>query len=178
MTNDRRNRVPGGTTFFTVNLLDRRSALLVEHIQDLRSAVRHVRAEAPFHIDAWAVLPPEHMHCVWTLPDGDMDFSSRWKTIKGEFSKSLPSGELRSATRAGTGERGIGQRRFWDHTIRHDRDDVAHIDYVHVNPVKRGIVSDLQDWPTSSFHRHVALGIYPASWADGTTDIAEAGERL
>jgi putative transposase len=176
MTNYRRNRVPGGTYFFTVNLLDRRSDLLVEHIQDLRSAVRHVRAQAPFHIDAWVVLP-EHMHCVWTLPEGDTDFSGRWRTIKGAFSKSLPTGELRSASRAGKGERGIWQRRFWEHTIRDDRDYAAHVDYVHFNPVKHGLVSALQDWPYSSFHRHVGLGMYPASWADGTTDVVEAGER-
>jgi putative transposase len=176
MTNYRRNRVPGGTYFFTVNLLDRRSGLLVQHIQNLRGAVRQVRAQAPFHIDAWVVLP-EHLHCVWTLPKGDTDFSSRWKAIKAAFSKKLPNGEARSASRAGKGERGIWQRRFWEHTIRDDRDYVAHIDYVHFNPVKHGLVSVLQDWPYSSFHRDVALGAYPAAWAGGTMDIAEAGER-
>jgi len=176
MTNYRRNRVPGGTYFFTVNLLDRKSDLLVQHIQHLRDTVRHVRAQAPFHIDAWVVLP-EHMHCIWTLPDGDTDFSSRWKTIKAAFSKDLPAGELRSVSRVGKGERGIWQRRFWEHTIRDDRDYAAHVDYVHFNPVKHGFVSELRDWPYSSLHRHVALGIYPAQWAGGATDVAKAGER-
>lgn len=176
MTQYRRNRVPGGTYFFTVNLLDRRSDLLSRHIQDLRDAVRHVRASAAFHIDAWVVLP-EHMHCIWTLPDGDADFSSRWQAIKVGFSKSLPPGEHRSASRIGKGERGIWQRRFWEHTIRDDRDYAAHVDYVHFNPVKHGLVSDVRDWPYSSFHRDVARGIYPAAWAGGTVDVLEAGER-
>ena len=176
MTDYRRNRVPGGTYFFTVNLLDRRSDLLSRHIQDLRDAVRHVRAHAAFHIDAWVVLP-EHMHCIWTLPDGDADFSSRWQAIKAGFSKSLPPGEHRSASRIGKGERGVWQRRFWEHTIRDDRDYAAHVDYVHFNPVKHGLVSEVWDWPYSSFHRDVARGVYPAAWAGGGVDVLEAGER-
>src|SRR5262249_41222561 len=96
MPNYRRNRVPGGTFFFTVNLLDRRSYLLVTEIDGLRAAVRQVRALAPFHIDPWAVLP-DHMHCLWTLPQGDADFTGRWRAIKLAFVKSLPSAEPRSA---------------------------------------------------------------------------------
>lgn len=176
MTNYRRNRVPGGTYFFTVNLLDRHSDLLSCHIQELRDAVRHARASAAFHIDAWVVLP-EHMHCIWTLPDGDPDFSSRWQNIKAGFSMRLPPGEHRSASRVGKGERGIWQRRFWEHTIRDDRDYAAHVDYVHFNPAKHGLVSDVRDWPYSSFHRHVARGVYPATWAGGNIDVSEAGER-
>ncbi len=177
MTDYRRNRVPGGTYFFTVNLLDRNSDLLTRHIQSLRDAVRLARVRAAFHIDAWVVLP-EHMHCVWTLPDGDADFSSRWQTIKTGFSESLPPGEHRSASRVGKGERGIWQRRFWEHTIRDDRDYAAHVDYVHFNPVKHGLVCDVRDWPYSSFHRHVARGGYPASWAGGCVDLLGTGERL
>ena len=86
MTDYRRNRVAGATYFFTVNLADRRDDLLVRHIDILRDAVRTVRMGAPFHIDAWVVLP-EHMHCLWTLPEGDTDFSRRWQAIKAEFSK-------------------------------------------------------------------------------------------
>ncbi len=177
MTNYRRNRVPGGTYFFTVNLLDRNSDLLSRHMQSLRDAVRHARTRAAFHIDAWVVLP-EHMHCIWTLPQGDADFSSRWQTIKAGFSKSLPHGEHRSASQVGKGERGIWQRRFWEHTIRDDRDYAAHVDYVHFNPAKHGLVSDLRDWPYSSFHQHVARGIYPVAWAGGNVDVPEAGERF
>ncbi len=177
MTDYRRNRVPGGTYFFTVNLLDRRSDLLSRYIQDLRDAVRHARARAAFHIDAWVVLP-EHMHCIWTLPNGDADFSSRWQAIKTGFSKSLPPGEHRSASRVGKGERGFWQRRFREHTIRDDRDYAAHVDYVHFNPVKHGLASEVRNWPYSSFHRHVARSVYPAAWAGGTVGVPEAGERL
>ena len=81
MPDYRRNRVPGGTYFFTVNLRARQSDLLVTRIDALRSAVRRVRALTPFHIDAWVVLP-EHMHCIWTLPEDDADFSGRWHRIK------------------------------------------------------------------------------------------------
>jgi putative transposase len=93
MPDYRRNRVPGGT-FFTVNLLDRCSELLVEQIDALRYAVRQVRRRAPFHIDAWVVLP-DHMHCLWTLPEGDADFPGRWRAIKTAFAKSLPITEPR-----------------------------------------------------------------------------------
>jgi putative transposase len=95
MPNYRRNRVPGGTFFFTVNLLDRRWDLLLTQIAALRQAVRQVRAGAPFHIDAWVVLP-DHMHCLWTLPEGDADFPGRWSAIKKGFSKSVRIGEPRS----------------------------------------------------------------------------------
>ncbi len=176
MPDYRRNRVPGGTYFFTVNLLDRQSDLLVTAIEPLRDAVRRVRARYPFHIDAWVVLP-DHMHCLWTLPDGDADFSGRWRAIKTFFSKSQPGGEERSAVSARRGERGIWQRRFWEHTIRDDRDYAAHMDYTHFNPVKHGLVGEVADWPHSTFPSCVARGFYPAEWAgEGSADLAEAGE--
>ena len=177
MTDYRRNRVPGGTYFFTVNLADRRSELLVRHIDTLRDAVRQLRASAPFHIDAWVVLP-EHMHCLWTLPEGDSDFSKRWQAIKTAFSKRLPQGEHRSASRVSKGERGIWQRRFWEHTIQDDRDYGVHLDYIHFNPVKHGLVTDAAHWPYSSFHRCVAKGLYPVGWDGGTIEAVDAGEPL
>jgi putative transposase len=142
MTDYRRNRVPGGTYFFTVNLADRRSDLLTREIDALRGAVRKVRAQKPFHIDAWVVLP-DHTHCMWTLPDNDTNFSARWQAIKTAFSKRMMVGEHRSPSRAGKGERGIWQRRFWEHTIRDDRDYAAHLDYIHFNPVKHGLVTQV-----------------------------------
>jgi len=172
----RRNRVPGGTYFFTVNLLDRRSHLLVMHIERLRVAVRKVRAKSPFHIDAWVVLP-DHLHCLWTLPVNDADFSGRWRAIKIAFSKSLPPTEHRSAVRILRGERGIWQRRFWEHTIRDDRDYAVHMDYIHFNPVKHGLVHCVADWPLSSFHRCVASGLYPSDWLGNAVEPAEPGER-
>ena len=175
MPDYRRNRVPGGTYFFTVNLLERRERLLVEHIDALRDAVRQVRAQRSFHIDAWVVLP-DHMHCVWTLLPGDVDYSSRWKAIKIAFAKTLPRIERLSAVRERKGERGIWQRRFWEHTIRDESDYMAHVDYVHINPLKHGLVEHVSDWPYSSFHRFVKEGIYPHDWAvDGAT--LKVGER-
>ncbi len=176
MTNYRRNRVAGGTYFFNVNLLDRRSTLLVDHVGALREIVRDVRARAPFHIDAWVVLP-EHLHCLWTLPHGDTDFSRRWRDIKKSFSKQLPPGEHRSANRVARGERGIWQRRFWEHTIRDERDYGAHMDYIHFNPVKHGWVKQVADWRYSSFHHCVIKGIDPAGWGEDLVDVRDMGER-
>ncbi len=172
----RRNRVPGGTYFFIVALLDRHSDLLVTHIDSLREAVRRVRRRTPFHIDAWVVLP-DHMHCLWTLPEGDCNFPGRWYAIKATFSKSLPSTEHRSAVMVRRGERGIWQRRYWEHTIRDERDCAAHMDYIHFNPVKHGLVERPSDWLFSSFRQCVAAGFYPADWlGDGEMPV-EAGER-
>jgi putative transposase len=176
VTDYRRNRVPGGTYFFTVNLMDRRSDVLVRHVDWLRDAVRQVRARAPFHIDAWIVLP-EHMHSLWTLPEEDTDFSARWQAIKTAFSLRLPPGEHRSASRVRKGERGIWQRRFWEHTIRDDRDYAIHMDYIHFNPLKHGLANAVADWPYSSFHRCVRRGLYPAQWAEGPIEDIDAGER-
>jgi putative transposase len=164
MPDYRRFRVPGGTYFFTVNLLERKGDLLVRHIDDLREAVRKTKQERLFHIDAWAVLP-DHMHTVWTLPPGDDDYSNRWKAIKIRFVQKLPRTERRSKVRIAKGERGIWQRRFWEHTILDDHDYRQHIDYVHWNPMKHGLVQKIADWPYSSFHHYVKEGVYPENWA-------------
>ena len=172
----RRNRVPGGTYFFTVNLLDRRSDLLVTHIGSLRASVARVRHLMPFHIDAWVVLP-DHMHALWTLPEGDVDFSHRWQAIKMGFSKSINPAEPLSTSRRVRGERGIWQRRFWEHTVRDEQDYARHFDYIHFNPVKHGLASSAAAWPYSSFHRAVAQGHYPSSWSVDGCDDALMGER-
>ena len=155
----------GGTYFFTVNTLRRRGcALLTQHIDSLRTAVRAVRHTHPFRIHGWVVLP-DHLHCVIELPPGDADFATRWRLIKGGFSRRIPATERRSAVRVARGERGIWQRRYWEHLIRDDQDFAAHMDYVHFNPVKHGHVGRVIDWPYSTFHARVADGIYPADWA-------------
>ena len=159
----RRNYVKGGTYFFTVNLLDRNKSLLVEHIDLLRESIRFVKSQRPFYIDAWVVLP-DHLHAVLTLPDDDVDYSSRQREIKKRFSKSLPKTEFLTQTRKRKNERGIWQRRFWEHTIRDDNDYWHHVNYVHFNPLKHGLVSQVADWPYSSFHRAVKQGIYANNW--------------
>lgn len=164
MPNYRRWRVPGGTYFLTFTLLDRGSGLLVEHIDALRNAVRLTKIERPFHIDGWVVLP-DHVHCMITLPVGDDDYSNRIKAIKIRFVRALPAQEFRSPTRCRKRERGIWQRRFWEHCIGSDMDYAAHLDYIHINPLKHGLVSRVLDWPFSTFHRAVEQGLYPPGWA-------------
>lgn len=129
MPDYRRNHVPGSTYVFTVNLHDRRSNLLVANIALLRAAVTRVRHLMPFHIDAWVVLP-DHIHTVWTLSEGDTNFSHRWQAIKMAFSKSIAPAERLSASRCVRGERGIWQRRSWEHIIRYDQDYANHLDYI------------------------------------------------
>ncbi|MBI5937366.1 MAG: transposase [Betaproteobacteria bacterium] len=177
MPNYRRNFLPGGSFFFTVNLLERRSDLLVRHIDLLREAVRRIRRTHPFDIDAWVVLP-DHMHCVWALPAGDADYALRWQLIKLLFSRGLPKTERRSAVRMARRERGIWQRRYWEHTVRDEADWHAHVDYVHINPVKHGLVTRVADWPYSSFHRYVEASLLPADWAGGGEGVVgAAGEH-
>jgi putative transposase len=166
MPDYRRNWVQGGTYFFTVNLLERKRDLLVTEIELLRDSVRRVKHLYPFDIVAWVVLP-DHMHCIWTLPASDADFATRWRLIKLLFSKSLPKQERLSATRKSRNERGIWQRRYWEHTIRDEMDFKRHVDYVHWNPMKHGLVQQLKDWPYSSFHHYVRDGLYPDDWVDG-----------
>jgi putative transposase len=157
----------GGTYFFTVNLMKRvGNDLLTRHIDLLRNVVSAVRQRHPFVIHAWVVLP-EHMHCVIELPASDAGFASRWRLIKAGFSKGLPTDEWRSEVRIRRGERGICQRRYWEHRVRDEADFHAHIDYVHINPMKHGLVARVVDWPYSTFHRLVAQGVYPADWAGG-----------
>lgn len=174
MPNYRRYYVPGGTYFFTVTLLDRQSDLLVRHIDALRDAVRRVKRLYPFEIVDWVVLP-EHLHCIWTLPENDADYATRWRLIKLLFCKQIPRTERLSVTRLRTGERGIWQRRYWEHTLRNDADFAAHMDYLHFNPVKHGHAPTVTDWPYSTFHKLVRDGIYPPDWG-GTSPDLDAGE--
>ncbi|NGY04896.1 REP-associated tyrosine transposase [Solimonas terrae] len=160
--------IPGGTFFFTVTLLERRRNLLTEHVDLLRRCFVDVRRAKPFEIDAIVVLP-DHLHCIWTLPPGDADFSSRWRAIKASFSSRIESGEPLSARRQKKGERGIWQRRFWEHAIRDEADFDRHVDYIHFNPVKHGYVANVVDWPHSSFHRHVRRGVCSPDWGDATS---------
>jgi putative transposase len=177
MTNYRRNFLPGGSYFFTVNLADRRSGLLTAHIELLRAAFRYARERHPFSIEASVVLP-DHLHAVWTLPDGNADFALRWRLIKTAFSRGLAPIEPVSNSRSSKGERGIWQRRYWEHTLRDENDFAKHVDYIHFNPVKHGYVSRVVDWPYSSFHRFVRLGVYPADWGgDAKHDGPGFGER-
>ena len=178
MTAYRRANIEGGTYFFTVNCIQRRgNHLLVENIELLRGIVRKVKTRHPFEIDAMVVLP-EHIHCIWTLPPGDADAGMRWGLIKAGFSRAIAGCEPRSESRIKRRERGIWQRRYWEHLIRNEEDFTRHVDYIHWNPVKHGWVERVRDWPFSSFHRYVHRGIYPEDWASTPAATINAGEAI
>ena len=176
MPSYRRNRVEGGTYFFTVALRDRRSDLLISEIEALRHAVRTTRTRHPFHIDGWVVLP-DHMHCLWTLPPEDSDFPVRWQMIKAAFSHAVPRAAHRGASLVRKREAGIWQRRYWEHTVRGEEDYAAHMDYIHFNPVKHGLAACAADWPYSSFRKCVDMGMYSVDWAMVGDRVDDAGER-
>ncbi|WP_028241540.1 REP-associated tyrosine transposase [Stutzerimonas azotifigens] len=163
MSNYRRSRVAGATWFFTVTLANRRSSMLVEEIERLRAAYREAQRTRPFQTLAICVLP-DHLHAVWALPEGDADYARRWSLIKSRFSRQLP------AVPAGTSkqrkrEKGVWQRRYWEHMIRDEADLQRHVDYIHYNPVRHGLVARVGDWPYSSFHQYVREGLLPVDWA-------------
>lgn len=170
----RRAKIPGATYFFTVNLADRSSRLLVERVDTLREVVRGVRQRHPFTIAAWVVLP-DHLHAIWTLPPDDADFSTRWALIKAGFSRQISQRE-RISERTRKGERGIWQHRFWEHLIRDELDLARHVDYIHINPVKHGHVAKASEWPWSSINRYIRAGMVTADWAAPAVK-ASIGER-
>ena len=170
----RRPDVAGGTYFFTVNLAERKRTLLVDHVEALRGVIRKIRQRHPFRIDAMVVLP-DHLHALWTLPEGDRDYPTRWMLIKAGFSRQLSRGERRNASRLMKGERGIWQRRYWEHLIRDDRDYARHVDYIHFNPVRHGYVGRASDWLYSSIHRYIRAGIVEPHWGIDI-EMDESGE--
>ncbi|MFC3107123.1 transposase [Undibacterium arcticum] len=179
MSNYRRANIRGGAYFFTVNTL-RRMPILTELTMRaaLRDAIAQTRLSHPFTIDAWVLLP-DHLHCIWTLPQGDANFSARWSMIKRLVSQrcgaEFGAADL-SASRASRKETGIWQRRFWEHQIRDDNDFSRHVDYIHWNPVKHGLVTRAIDWPYSTFHRYVAGGMYLTDW--GLSEATEFANNL
>ncbi len=170
----RRLRVRGGTYFFTVNLADRSSTVLVDRIDALRRAFAETARELPFRTDAIVVLP-DHLHAVWTLPRGDADFSTRWKRIKTRFTISVAPAPRGSHSKTARGEMGLWQRRFWEHAVRDADDHRRHVEYCWINPVRHRLVRRVADWPHSSFHREVRHGLVPPDWA-GTVPEGDFGE--
>ncbi len=159
--------MPGASYFFTIALADRKSQLLIEKIDLLRSVIKHVENRHEFSIDAIAVLP-DHIHMMMTLHEDDSLFSKRISLIKSSFSRNIDNNEIITSSRKLKRERGIWQRRFWEHAIRSDSDFENHVNYIHYNPVKHGLVQRVADWPYSSFHKFVRDGILPINWcADG-----------
>ena len=166
-----RARIQGSIFFFTVVLADRRSNLLIDEIDRFRNSYRVVQQGFPFETIAICVLP-DHLHAIWAMPEGDADFSKRWSLIKSGFSRGLHPSHSRSASKISKREKGIWQRRYWEHTIRDDADYERHVDYIHFNPVKHGYVTRVADWPHSSFHRYVERGLLAADWGGDMREIS------
>ncbi|MDE0086390.1 MAG: transposase [Candidatus Poribacteria bacterium] len=172
----RRTRIAGGTYFFTVNTYNRRHILCIpENVKLLRQAFRHTMQRHPVEINA-IVLIPDHLHCIWTLPEGDHNYSMRWQLIKKYFSRYCQTKyeAVISKSRRYKGERAFWQRKFWEHTIRDEDDYIKHIEYIHYNPVKHGLVASPKDWEYSSFHRYVKLGLYDKMWGSGEDIIFDS----
>ena len=148
--------------FFTVALADRSSSLLIDEIDRLRRAYRTVQERRPFETIAVCILP-DHIHAVWALPEDDQDFSIRWNLIKSGFSRGIDA-HPRSPSKISKREKGIWQRRYWEHQIRGDDDLTRHVDYIHYNPVKHGYVKRAADWPYSSIHRYIKDGLLDENW--------------
>jgi putative transposase len=158
MSEYRRFYQPGGSYFFTVVTYNRMPILTVsENLSRLQQSFEHVMNHHDFTIEAMVVLP-DHLHCIWQLPPGDSDFSTRWRLIKRFFSIKKD----KQVTERG--EKNIWQRRFWEHFLRDEEDWRRHMDYIHYNPVKHGYVQNPADWPHSSFHKALHEGLYPVGW--------------
>jgi putative transposase len=166
----RRAKIEGSVFFFTVVLADRKSNLLIDEIERLRKSYRLVQQNLPFETVAICVLP-DHLHALWAMPPGDADFSTRWGLIKTGFSRGLDPAFSRSVSKTAKREKGIWQRRYWEHAIRDDADLERHADYIHFNPVKHGYVTRVSDWPHSSFHRYVERGLLAADWGGDLSEI-------
>jgi len=166
----RRLRIPGATYFFTL-VTERRRPLFrsADAVADYQAAVEDVRVSWPFEVEAEVILP-DHLHIIWSLPEGDADFSTRLRLIKSRFSRSgtpTVDGKDRSASRRAKGERGVWQRRFWEHAITGEQDFAVHLDYIHYNPVRHGLAAAPSEWPHSTFQKWVARGVYEPHWGSG-----------
>jgi len=159
----RRTRVKGSTYFFTVNLANRKSTLLIDEIDQLKQVVNAVKKRHPFKLDA-LVLLPDHLHAIWTLPNNDRDYAKRWMLIKAGFSRRISKSEKINKSRQKKGERGIWQRRYCEHLIRDDDDYEKHVNYIHHNPVKHDYVDKAIDWPYSTIHKYIAKGVLTRDW--------------
>ena len=169
MVKYRRYYLPGGTYFFTVTLHNRKSIWLTKYIKELGVVMRSAQVTYPYKVIAMVVLP-EHLHAIWELPEGDKNFSLRWRYIKSQFTKKLLKGSVNIA-KNNRGEYALWQRRFWEHAIRDEKDYQRHVDYIHYNPVKHQLVTCVKDWPYSTFHRYVKEGIIAENWCYQNDDM-------
>ena len=163
MPNYIRGQLAGATYFFTLTLAKRQTQLLTDNINLFRQAYQRANALHAFTTIAICVLP-DHLHAIWQMPVDDGDYALRWRIIKSNFSRNFGANQQRSSSKIKHREKGIWQRRYWEHQIRDDIDLQRHVDYIHYNPVKHGLVAQVKDWPHSTFHKYVAHGIYTENW--------------
>ena len=175
MVQYRRDKTPGGTYFFTLALQDRTSALLTEHIGLLGAAFKRARRNNPFITKAMVVLP-EHLHVVWQLPDDDLDYSKRWRQVKTFFTRALIKQGVVLEKNART-EYNLWQKRFWEHRIRDDVDLEQHVNYIHYNPVKHGLVRMPCEWKFSTIHRYIKHGLLPKDWGASEIPVIASANR-
>lgn len=170
MPNYLRLRSEAATYFFTL-VTHKRCPFLIEPWarECLHFAWQETRTRYPFDLLAVCLLP-DHLHTLWTLPEGDSDFPKRWRFLKARFTWRYLRGGAKegscSDSRLKKGERGVWQRRYWEHLIRDENDLSNHFDYIHYNPVKHGLVQIPEQWPWSTFHRYARLGWYDLQWGD------------
>ena len=181
MSRYRRANTAGATYFFTVVTYRRRPFLCDTDVRiALREAITKVRRQYPFHIEGWVLLP-DHLHTIWTLPPGDAGFPLRWQQIKRGVTlrcrERLHRAAWMTESKTKHRESTLWQRRYWEHQIRDEADFERHMDYLHYNPVKHGLVKHVSDWPYSSFHRHVTAGVYREDWSTTSSlDAIDFGE--
>lgn len=180
MSNYRRAKISGGTYFFTVVTYRRQRFLCDGPVRAaLRDAIGETRMVCPFTIDGWVLLP-DHLHCIWTLPPEDADFGKRWAMIKRFVTKrcglALHRDEWMNDGKHRRHESTLWQRRFWEHIIRDETDYTRHMDYLHYNSVKHGLVKSVKEWPFSTFQRYMKEGVYPADW--GGVNEGQADENF
>ena len=169
MSNYIRDKTQGGCYFLTFNLLDRKSSLLLTHIDKFRDAYAKTIQHHQFKLDAMVVLP-DHVHIMITLPPNSDNYAVIVASIKSQFSRQINKTEAITLSRQAKRERGIWQRRFWEHRIRDDADYRQHMDYIHHNPVKHGYVTNPQNWQYSTLHKLIKKGVYPADWGTDEND--------
>lgn len=173
-----RSTTQGGIYFFTLVTYKRRKIFCnADFLHVFKQSIKYIQHRYPFEILAWVQMP-DHLHCIWQMPIDDANYSMRWSQIKRLTTQSCPQYHLShdklNASKIKRNEKGVWQRRFYEHEIRNEQDLKNHLDYLHYNPVKHGLVDNVGDWQYSSFHRLVGEGYYPADWGSGGIEFSDS----
>ena len=178
-----RSYTKGATYFFTLVAYDRRPIFCEkDFLKAFKESIKQVQQQYPFEIIAWVQLP-DHLHCIWKMPLDDTNYSQCWSRIKRLTTQACPQYHLPiqklKQSEIKRNEKGIWQRRFYEHQINSEEDFINHMDYIHYNPVKHGFATKAVDWQYSSFHRYIENGIYPVDWGTDIIELlAEFADRL